>query len=164
MQIGLKVFQYLIRVIIFFTAINSLALMAMGILESYHGVIGIFSGKMHTTERPALMILESLDIFLIALVFLVFAIGITMLFLPKSAEKIRDHIPQWMNITDFMELKLILWEAILTALIVFFVSEVFIQAEEGHYTWEILFIPGAILMLSLSIFILRKSEHKKHHD
>ena len=160
MRIGVKVFQFLVGLIVFFTAINAIAFIAMGMMESYHGIIGIFSGKVNTEERPALTILESLDIFLVALVFLIFAIGITMLFLPKSADKIRESVPQWMNIKSFLELKLILWEAILTALIVFFVSEVF--AQEGHHTWELLLIPASILFLSISILVLRKSEHKNH--
>ena len=157
---GFKVYQFLTLVIVIFTTINSLAFIAAGVIESFKGFKGILTGKMHTDEHPGLMILESLDMFLVALVFMVFSIDITMLFLPKSADKLREHIPEWMNIHNFMELKLILWEAILTALIVFFVSDVFKQAEGGHFSWEMLSIPVAILVLSLSIFVLRKSEHK----
>ena len=127
---------------------------------SYKGFKGILTGKLHTDDHPGLLILESLDMFLVALVFMVFSIGITMLFLPKSGNKLREHVPQWMNINNFMELKLILWEAILTALIVFFVSDVFKQTEAGHIGKELMYIPVAILVLSLSIYVLRKSEHK----
>jgi uncharacterized membrane protein YqhA len=157
---GLKIYQYLTLVIVLFTTINSLAFIAVGVIESFHGFKGILTGKMHTDERPGLMILESLDMFLIALVFIVFSIGIIMLFLPNTGDKIRGHVPKWMNIHTFMELKLILWEAILTALIVFFVGDVVKQADEGHFRWEMLLIPCAILILSISIFVLRKSEHK----
>lgn len=156
---GLKFYQFLTLIIVFFTTINSLAFIAAGVIVSYKGFKGILTGKIHTDEHPGILILESLDMFLVALVFMVFAIGITMLFLPKSGDKLREHVPQWMNISNFMELKLILWEAILTALIVFFVSAVFRQAEGGHFNKEIMFIPVAILILSLSIFVLRKSEH-----
>ena len=154
----LKVYQSLTLVIVLFTTINSIAFIAAGIMESYQGITGILTGKIRTEERPGLLILESLDVFLIALVFIVFSIGITMLFLPSTAEKIREHVPEWMNINSFMELKLILWETILTTLVVFFVSDVFKQADSGQFTWEMLFIPVAILVLSLSILILRKSE------
>ena len=157
---GLKVYQYLTLVIVFFTTVNALAFIGAGIIESFKGFKGILTGKMHTDEHPGLLILESLDLFLVALVFIVFSIGIIMLFLPNTADKIREHVPAWMNIHNFMELKLVLWEAILTALIVFFVSEVFKQADKGHFSWEMLVIPGAILVLSLSILVLRKSESK----
>ena len=159
MRYVLKVFHLLTPIIVIFTALNAVAFIAMGILESIHGLKGIFIEKDHPDERPGLIILESLDVFLVALVFLIFAIGITMLFLPKSADQLRENLPNWMNIKSFIELKLILWEAILTALIVFFVTEVY--QDEAHLSWDILLIPGSILILSLSIFVLRKSEHKK---
>ena len=155
---GLKFYQYLTLIIVFITSLNSLVFIIAGIMECYRGFVGIVSGKMHTDERPGLAILESLELFLVALVFIVFSIGIIMLFLPKTADKIRDHVPTWMNIENFMQLKLILWEAILTALIVFFVSDVFHHSDTGHLKWEILIIPAAIFILSLSIYLLRKSE------
>lgn len=160
MRYVLKTFHLLTIIIVIFTALNAVAFIAIGILDSFHGMKGIFIEKDHPNERPGLIILESLDVFLVALVFLIFAIGITMLFLPKSANQLRENLPNWMNIKSFIELKLILWEAILTALIVFFVTEVY--EDEAHLSWDILLIPGSILLLSLSIFVLRKSEHKKH--
>ena len=113
-------------------------------------------GEWHTESHPGLSILESLDVFLVALVFLLFAIGIAKLFIPDTAENLNIKIPEWLDIKNFTELKLLLWEAVLTTLVVYFISDVVKQ--EGHYSWELMIIPASIILLSLSVFILRKHE------
>ena len=146
--------RFLILLIVVFTIINAIVFILLGIFISVDGIIGLLQGQMHTEEHPGLKILESLDIFLVALVFLIFAFGIAKLFISDGNEKPGIKIPAWLDVHNFTELKLLLWEAVLTTLVVFFVSDV--VKSEGHYSWELFIIPGSIIMLSLSIFILRK--------
>ena len=149
-------FRFLIFVIVAFTLINALAFVGMGIFLSIEGIVGIFKGKMHTEVHPGLQILESLDVFLVALVFFIFAIGIAKLFLWNDKEDQPLHLPSWLNISNFTELKLLLWEAVLTSLVVYFVSDV--VRRDGHYTWELLILPASILLLAASILFIKK-EH-----
>jgi uncharacterized membrane protein YqhA len=146
--------RWIILVIVIFTILNALAFIALGIYTSIEGYLGIIQGGVHTDLHPGLLILEALDIFLVALVFLIFAMGISVLFLPENSEKIRANLPEWVNVKSFSDLKLLLWEAVLTTLIIYFVSD--IVKKDGVYNWEMLILPGSILMLSLCVFILRK--------
>ena len=148
--------RFLVLAIVFFTIINAIAFVIMGIYISFDGIMGMIQGQIHTDERPGLKILESLDVFLVALVFLIFAMGIGKLFLTNEKDEGRFKLPDWMNIHNFTELKLLLWEAVLTTLVVFFISDV--VKHEGHYSWEIMVIPLSIALLSLSIYIIKKGE------
>ena len=135
---------------------NALLFIGIGAYFSIHGAIGIFAGELHSETHPGLQLLESLDMFLIALVFLIFALGITKLFHPGFGEKGNNMIPEWLKIKDFTGLKLILWETILISLVVLFVNEV-VKAD-GHFEWTILLIPGAIFLLAVSLLLLKKGE------
>jgi uncharacterized membrane protein YqhA len=145
--------------IVIFTLINSFALILVGAFLSVKGIIGIVRGGIGTEAHPALMILESLDVFLIALVFLIFAIGIAKLFHPGSDEELSGVVPSWLNIHNFGELKLVLWEAIMTTLVVLFAAE--IVKHGGEFSWTMMVIPASILLLSVSMFVLKKSEEKE---
>lgn len=146
-------------IVVIFTLINALAFVGIGVFTSAMAIYGIFNGELYTESHPGLKILESLDIFLIALVFLIFAIGIAKLFHPNADENMAGIIPDWLNINDFAELKMVLWETILTTLIVLFVSDVVRRG--GKYDWTMLVIPASITLLSASIFVLKKAEAKK---
>ena len=146
--------RWIILIIVLFTILNAVAFMVIGIYSSVEGYIGIIKGHVHTDVHPGLYILEALDIFLVALVFLIFAMGIATLFLPDQSEETKSKIPSWLVINNFSELKLLLWEAVLTTLIVYFVSD--IVRKEGNYSWEILMLPASILILSLCVYIIRK--------
>ena len=145
-------------VIVIFTVINALAFIGVGIYTSIDGITGIFRGELHTDAHPGIKILESLDIFLVALVFLIFAVGIYKLFSPSAEKNVDGIIPKWLDIHDFSGLKMILWETILTTLIVLFVSDVI--KKEGNMEWTLLIIPASILLLALSMFMLNKVDHK----
>lgn len=143
-------------IVVVFTVINAFAYVGIGVFTSIEAFIGIYNGEVHTETRPGLKILESLDIFLIALVFLIFAIGIAKLFHPNSDETLSGIIPSWLNINNFTELKMILWEAILTTMVVMFASD--IVKRDGKFDWTMLIIPGSIFLLSASMYVLKKAE------
>ena len=146
--------RLLVYIIIFFTILNSIVFVGIGIYFTVEGVLGMIQGDLNSDAHPGILILESLDVFLIALVFLIFAIGIAELFLPKGEKERFLKVPTWLDVKNFTELKLVLWEAVLTTLVVFFVSALIKQ--EDHYGWELLIIPISIILLSLSIFIIKK--------
>ena len=146
--------RFLVIIIVIFTIINAVVFVGLGIYSSIDGIIGIFNGEVHTDAHPGIKILESLDIFLVALVFLIFAMGIARLFLTDSVSQTKMPVPEWLNLQNFTDLKLLLWEAVLTTLVVYFISDV--VKRDGHYTWELLVLPGSIALLAISIYIIRK--------
>jgi uncharacterized membrane protein YqhA len=98
------------------------------------------------------------DLFLVAIVFFVLSLGILVLFNnPDSPLPIR--LPEWLRIKNFMQLKVILWEAILTTLVVAYLAslaEKEIQGEE--ITVQTLVVPGGIFLIALSLFFLKRGE------
>jgi len=145
-------FVFLIAVIVTFA--NSIAFLFIGIRSAWHGYVAIFDS--HAGERPGLMFLESLDMFMVSVVFLVFGFGMVRIF--THYHTTGEQLPGWLQIKDFKELKILLWETILVTLVVVSVSVAIRQIE--HPTWEVLIIPGMILLLSVSLFVMRKEEPK----
>jgi uncharacterized membrane protein YqhA len=146
--------KWIVFIIVLFTILNAIAFMAIGVYSSIEGYIGIIEGNVHSEEHPGLFILEALDIFLAALVFLIFAMGIAILFLTPNTENKRFNLPKWLEVKNFSDLKLLLWEAILTTLVVYFVSDII--KRDGNYTWDIILIPASILLLTVCLLILRR--------
>jgi uncharacterized membrane protein YqhA len=144
-------FVFLIAVVVTFA--NSIAFLFIGIRSSYHGFASLI--QPHEGDRPGLMFLESLDMFMVSVVFLVFGFGMVRIFTHYHTSG--EQLPGWLQIKDFKELKILLWETILVTLVVVSVSVAIRQIE--HPTWEVLIIPGMILLLSVSLFVMRKDDH-----
>ena len=95
--------------------------------------------------------LEGFDSFLISVVFLVFSLGLIRIFLVGQEEESR--IPKWLDIKDLKGLKVLLWETILVALVVFSLNSVIRNITT--ITWEILILPAFILLLTISLYLMR---------
>ncbi len=149
-------------VIAFFIFLNAIAFTIMGAYMSGKGIYLILKGEILGEARPGLMIMESVDIFLLALVFLVFAIGIIKLFVPDAHQAIKVRNLHWLKIENFTDLKMLLWEAVLTTLVVFFITGY--VHNEDHIDWKIMILPVSILLLAISYFIMKKSESPHHKE
>ncbi len=148
-------FRYLAAVAVLFFILNGIALMAVGVYKSFHAYQVLLAGMpWEPGKGPGIYIVESIDTFLVAMVLFVLAVGLAELFLVKDDEKNALPIPSWMKVKSFLELKLLLWEAVLTVLVVAFLGHAASQTEELH--WEILILPASILMLAVSLFIMKK--------
>ena len=101
----------------------------------------------------AIGLLQSIDLFLVAIVFFVFSLGVLILFNNKPETVLPDNLPEWLKIKDFIQLKVILWEAILTTLVISYLAGL---AERKLHGSELglqnLIVPGAILLRSACIF------------
>ena len=162
-----KILSYrLIAILIaLFLFVNSLAFTIGGIWISCKGIYIILNGGLRSEMRPGVLIMESIDVFLLALVFLIFAIGIIKLFVPDAHQSIQVKNLTWLKINNFTDLKLLLWEAVLTTLVVFFITSYIHKSEHG-VDWETMILPLSIVLLSISYFIMKKSEdeHRKSDD
>ena len=157
-----NIFTYRVIAILIasFIFINSIAFTLGGIWLAVKGIFLIIEGGMGSEERPGLLIMESVDVFLLALVFLLFAIGIIKLFVPDAPQFVRVKNLHWLKINNFTDLKLLLWEAVLTTLVVFFITGYVHNSE--RLDWKVMILPISILLLSISYFIMKKSESAHH--
>jgi len=148
--------RFLVVIIVLFTFLNSLILIFLAVKRSVHAY-GIVFFNLESDKPPGVEILESIDLFLIGLVFLIFSLGLTKLFLGRIGdEDDESNLPKWLRIKNFFELKILLWQTILVSLVVLFVDQLF--EHEGTMEWNLLIVPVAILVLSISMAVIQKYE------
>ena len=98
------------------------------------------------SDQTMIALVESIDAFLVALVFFVLSTGIFKLFvqdIPASKKW------AWDEIRTFEQLKKTLVEMIMVVLVVFFLSVALYEGEQLQ--WTILVIPAGVVLLALSI-------------
>ena len=100
--------------------------------------------------------MHSLDFLFVSLVLVVLGLGIAKLFLLAPSSKYHEGLPSWLRIESIGELKVLLWETILTTLLIAGLSEL-IAGLFTHLDWSILLTPAAILILALSLFFMKKA-------
>jgi hypothetical protein len=69
-----------------------------------------------------------------------------------------DQVPLWLRFNDLKGLKVLIWEAILVTLVIFSLHS--LLTPETHSP-EALILPGAILILTLSLFLMRREDKPK---
>ena len=152
-----------------FISIIALLVLASGIVLTMLGVYDFVMtfvdqdyGDGHNLARSmAVGLLKSVDLFLVAIVFFVFSLGILVLF-HNAENPLPIKLPEWLRIKNFMQLKVILWEAILTTLVTSYLANLVETRMNGREinTMQHL-IPAAILMISVSLFFLKKGEKEE---
>jgi uncharacterized membrane protein YqhA len=132
--------------------VNALVLVGRGLwmtYESYHNLI-----SRPDVERPLLPALEAVDLFFLAIAFFVVAVGMVQLFL-GDLPFLKDVSFAWLRVESYTQLKLLLWDTFLVTLLVLFLTHVFIAESIG---WDLLVLPGGILMLTVSSYLLKKGK------
>jgi len=145
--------RWLAVVIAIFSALHAVAFVAFGIVRGFMGYWLIVQGPPWEGDRaPGLHLARSIDAFLIAMVFVVFSIGVLALFLSQKGTV--ESVPEWMRVRNLSELKFLIWEAILAALVVASVE----NFAAGHEpTWTALVIPVGVLILALGLFLAKRA-------
>ena len=64
--------------------------------------------------------------------------------------------PDWLKVKNFTELKLILWDTLLTTLVIKFVSDAFLA--DGVYNWQLIIVPIGIFLIALSRYLIKKDK------
>ncbi len=150
-------FRYITVVMVFLSLLHAIAYLVMGTRIAIEAYIHVLQPPGPTGEsRPGLELLHSLDFFFVSLVLLVLGLGIAKLFLLPPDSKHLTELPAWLRIESISELKVLLWETILTTLLIAGLS----QLIAGIFTkldWTILLTPIAILILALSLFFMKKA-------
>ena len=148
--------RWLAVIIAFFGALHAIAFVVLGAIRGFEGYRLILHGPPWSGEdSPGLYIARSIDTFLLALVFLVFSIGVIELFVAHRDAQALEQIPTWMRVKSLSELKFLIWEAILVALVVASVESL---VAAGHQPeWTALVLPVALLILSAGLFLAKKA-------
>lgn len=160
MRVVYKVLTSIVAGISLMFYVAGLTLAALGAYEMFHVFIGIFNDYRHhkLSVATAVGLLQSIDLFLIAIVFFVFGLGLTMIF--TISHPLEDRLPEWLRIKNFTQLKVLLWEAILTTLVIGFLNTL-AQKRIASAQFEVLdlIIPIGVLLIALSLYFLKKSDH-----
>jgi uncharacterized membrane protein YqhA len=152
--------RYLAAAVALVFAVHAAGFLLLGVMRAYQAYRQLLApDSSHEAGPPGVHIAESVDALLFSLVLLVLALGTASLFLTASGENAKVNLPEWMRIKRLTELKLLLWEAILATLVVAAASSII--ATLPHLEWKHLVLPLAILVLSVSYFLLKRTE--SHH-
>ena len=105
------------------------------------------------------MFVSSVDVFLFAMVLIIFGVGIYELFISKidPVEKKADNRPTWMQVSNVDDLKASLGKVILMVLIVTF-FKYSIEVEYGNVN-DLLKLGVGIILIAGALFITNKSHH-----
>ena len=146
--------KYLAIIAVIFSVINAVGLLLLGAYKAVKAYLLLFGiGAEDGAMSPGIYIVESIDTFLVALVMLVLAAGITSLFLIGKDQE-ENPLPSWMQVNSFLELKLMLWEAVILVLVVAFLVHVSVQADNPK--WTLLILPLSILLLTVGLAVMNK--------
>lgn len=150
--------RYIAIVVVIAAIMHSLAFLVLGGRIAFHAYLIIVRGAAAGENvRPGLELLHSLDFLLIALVLLILGLGVFKLFLlPPSTDHHAFKLPTWLNMDTFSDLKVLLWETILTALVVFGLPTLSADLV-GKLDWTALVLPAAITLLSLGLYFMKKA-------
>jgi uncharacterized membrane protein YqhA len=136
-----------------FTLLNSVAFLLAGVRWSLEGYAGLYrQGGPQAVADARLALLESLDSFLVALVFLIFSLGIMKIFVGYDHSD--EGLPSWLRIHDFVELKILLWESILVTLVVMCMTTV--AHRRATLAWDVLVLPAIVLVLAVGLYLVRQ--------
>jgi uncharacterized membrane protein YqhA len=121
-------------------------------IEGYGMVFRYLGGA--EIPGPKMLLLESLDSFLAALVFLIFGLGILKIFI--APDQLIEGLPSWLQIKSFVELKILLWESILITIVVMAMGTV--ARRLGSLNWDVLVLPAVVLLMAVGLYLMRGGE------
>jgi uncharacterized membrane protein YqhA len=135
--------------------LNSIFFIVGGTIFSFKGYIQFIQNGFIPSEtyNPSLYILKGLDAFMLAIIFMIFGLGIARLFLFNNDSE--DQIPTWLRIHEMKGLKVLLWETILVTLVIYCLQ---ILLTNKELSLKLLIVPGAILLLAVALFFVRWKE------
>ena len=147
--------RYIISLAVGILFLNSAFFIVGGTIFSFKGYLEFAKNGFIPSEsyNPALYILKGLDAFMLAIIFIIFGLGIARLFLFSDASE--DQIPSWLRFHEMKGLKVLLWETILVTLVIYCLQVLLTHKE---LSLDLLILPGAILILAVALFFVRWKE------
>ncbi|MBD5191348.1 MAG: YqhA family protein [Bacteroidales bacterium] len=153
--------RYLTLLAVFGSLFSAIALFIKGSVIVIDALI-LFMADLASPnyEHMLEMFVSSVDVFLFAMVLVIFGVGIYELFITKIDPVLQkaDGRPSWMHVSNVDDLKSALGKVILMVLIVTFFKHS-IEVEYGNVN-DLLKLGLGIVLIALSLFITAKSHHK----
>lgn len=159
--------RYLSILAVIGSAISSIVLFIQGVMLVYWGLEDYFSKIFDSTlsaeqqselyEHLFQEVVSSVDVFLFALVLIIFGVGVYELFVSKidPVEREVDNRPSWLRINSVDDLKSSLGKVILMVLIVSFFKRVLQFEADGaiSYFW----LAAGIFLIAAALYLTHKS-------
>jgi len=147
--------RYIAVIIVILAVLHAAAFLILGTKVAIQAYAHVIVGGGSTESRPGLELLHSLDFLFVSLVLMVLALGIAKLFLlgPNVDE---SGLPSWLRLHSITELKVLLWETVLTTLLIASLPGL-VAGLFGQLNWMVLVIPTAILVLAVSLHFMKKT-------
>jgi uncharacterized membrane protein YqhA len=114
------------------------------------------------SDLATIQLLESLDDFLVGLVFLYFAYGIYALFIQMGNKS--TNTPRWLKVEDISTLKHTLLEVLVVLLAVVFVKGLLERLSFRSLEWTYLVIPLSTLAIAASTRLLQEAPEAKSKE
>jgi len=149
--------RYVSIIAVVSAGLSSLLMFIIGAVKTYSAyavyVDSILSATPNAAAKQAIAYLvQGIDAFLIALVFMVFSSGVYNLFIRSDGNSVQIEASTH-AITSIAELKSIIAELIIVILFVNFMEDV-LGSDDNTYQWEILVIPLSVVLLALGLKFL----------
>jgi len=149
--------RFLTAVIVIVFVLHAVAFLVMGTRSAFTAYARMLEPPANEgPTRPGLDLLHSMDFLFIAMVLVVLALAIAKLFLLDPVAKESAALPSWLRIDSVRELKALLWETVLTSLLIIALSDltagIFVKPD-----WTVLLTPIAILVLALGLYFMKKA-------
>jgi uncharacterized membrane protein YqhA len=148
--------RYLAAVVVVLAIVHSVMFLFLGARRSVVSYLHILRAPDVDAGNPGLELLHSLDFFLVSLVLMILALGVAKLFLLPPTLNFSARLPAWLHVETFSDLKFLLWETILTTLLIAALP-VLVAGMHGKLDWTALVIPAAVLVLALSLYCMKKA-------
>lgn len=162
--------RYLSILAVIGSVISSVALFIRGGIVIYDSIAEFIKelgeGKVNPNyEHMFESLVSSVDIFLFALVLIIFGVGVYELFINKidPVERQSDTRPSWLRISSVDDLKSSLGKVILMVLIVSFFKHILELTKEQWGPLTLLYLAIGILLISAALYLTHKS-HSDHSE
>ena len=137
-----------ILIVVFITFINALVYFGLGVYYSFTAYVDIIMGR--SENHPGIVLIESLDRFLIGFVFVIFSVGLGRLFLSDTTFLKNYELP-WLKVAEFSQLKTLLISALLVALFVAWSpTAIGLAQQTGNIDWTQLIFPAGLLLVAIA--------------
>ena len=160
--------RYLSILAVIGALVSAIALFIEGSIIVFHA-IGDFSvnaanGVEVDYEELFEHLVSSVDVFLFALVLIIFGVGVYELFIAKidPIEREHDTRPSWLQISSVDDLKSSLGKVILMVLIVSFFKHTLEISKNAWTPTALLYLSIGILLISGALYLTHKSHSESH--
>ena len=140
--------------------VGALLMFLQGRSFLYHAWHDFFTG-----QQVVVPVLEAVDAFLFGIVLVIFAYGIAIGFVFSLPEGYGRRLPNWMKVEGVGQLKATLAEVVIVVLIVIFARVVVGSVElEKPFDWQLLVLPGSILLIATALRMIELGAAKGSHN